>query len=161
MIVSLTSADAEFNHWVAENSYRHLSDLTGDIWELDLRLEQRPHPHDVVMPLYRLHIRLTTEVSGVDLVKAGVLNKDSDRRLLDLIGDDEVPLAVKTLTIEGKSLDRLRSDLASYIYKLRNTLKKRDLTEVKRRLVGSWIDRKSLFGHALSEPPDDKIDLDV
>lgn len=161
VIASLTSADAEFNHWVAQNNYHHLSDRAGTIWELRLHLDQIPHPKNVISPLYRLHIGLEASFGSEELVTTGVLDPVADARLLSLCGDTKlnVPLQIKLL--EANSLEDLRSDLATYIYKLRNELKKRDLHGLKRRMITRWIDQKSLFGYALSSQMSDKIELEV
>lgn len=161
VIASLTSADAEFNNWVAQNSYHHLRDKVGTTWELHTKLEQFPHPQDVISPLYRLQITLAAELSAALLVSSGILNPSEDARLIAMLGDDRMPVPVKVKAFEAKSLDVLRSDFASYIYKLRNELKKTDLSKLKRRLVGVWIDRKSLFGSADHAVVSDKIELEV
>lgn len=161
VIPSLTSADAQFNHWLAQNAYRQLHDATGDRWDLSLRLEQLPHPEHLLLPLYRLHISLSSQIDQDNLVRRGILDPKADRRLLTLIGADSFPIHLDAKVLEASTMDELRSDFASYISKLRDNLRRRDLGSLKKRLAGSWVNTKSLFGHALLVETLDKINLDV
>lgn len=161
LVPSSASADAQFKHWVSQNAYRQLEDAAGGLWELSLQLEQVPHPEHLILPLYRLHISLSSQIDQESLLKGGILSAKSDGRLLQLIGTDKFRVWVEAEIVEAGSMDSLRSDFAHYISKLRMTLRRQDLTQTKRRLVASWVNKKSLFGHALLEENLDKINLDV
>ncbi len=161
VIRSLASADAAFNNWVTQNGYHLLLDKAGDRWDLGLHLEQLPHPDYTIKPLCRLHISLSSHIDQDKLIKSGVLNPVTDRRLLSLMGADQIPIKVQVKVLEARSIDAIRSEFASYIVNLRSELKQLELGPLKKRLIGSWVNKKSRFGYVYQAETLDKISLDV
>ncbi len=161
VIASLASADAEFNRWVASHGYQELRDARGGLWQLHMKLEQLPHPQDTQASLFRLHMGLSSELDVRQLVEVGAYSLENDERLLGMLGSDRIPMVMKNRILEASTVESVRSQLAAEIVNIRKSLAKVDLNEVRRRLVGQWIDRKCLFGSRFALEPGDKIDLDV
>lgn len=161
VIASVASADAEFNRWVERQAFQDLKDANGGLWQLQLNLQQLPHPHDTQAPLYRLQIGLSCELDARHLVNVGAYDAKDDERLLNLLGSDRVPVAMKSRVMEHSSLESLRGMLADELFKLRKSMDKVDLNSMRKRVIGQWIDRKQLFGSRIPSSSADKIDLDV
>jgi hypothetical protein len=161
VIASLASADAEFNRWVASQGYQELIDADGGTWQLKMKLEQLPHPQEIQGALFRLHIGLESTLDVRQLVEVGAFDREDDQRLLHMLGNDKVPMEMRNRMLEHSSVETLRGMLADEMVNIRKSLSKVELNEVRKRLIGQWIDRKCLFGGRLPTLSADKNDLDV
>ncbi|MCX6130968.1 MAG: hypothetical protein NTX25_18160 [Proteobacteria bacterium] len=161
LLASLASADAEFNKWVTSRGYHELSDTQGGVWQFIFNLVQLPHPDDTQAILYKLQISLIGELTQANLLSTGVCKPNTDARLLSLLGPDKISISMKPRVFESESLDTLRNLFAKERFNIRNSLMKTDLSTMKRRLIGQWIDRKCLFGNKLYSAHEEKIELDV
>jgi hypothetical protein len=161
VIASVASAAAEFNHWVEQKTRQDFKDANGGIWQLQLDLQQLPHPQDTQAALFRLNIGLNCDLNARHLVEVGAYDALEDQRLLQLLGEDRIPVAMKKRVMENSSLENLRSELADELVRIRKSLEKIDLNSMRKRVIGQWIDRKQLFGSRIPSSSADKIDLDV
>ncbi len=161
VIASVASAAAEFNHWVEQKAQKDFKDANGGVWELQLNLQQLPQPQDTQGALYRLNIGLGCELNARHLVEVGAYDAQDDQRLLQMLGEDRIPVAMKKRVMENPSLENLRTELADELVRIRKSLEKIDLNSMRRRVIGQWVDRKQLFGSRIPSSSADKIDLDV
>jgi hypothetical protein len=161
VIASVASADAEFNHWVERQGYQEFKDANGGVWQLQMKLQQLPHPHDTQAALYRLTIGLNCILDVRHLVEVGAYDSKDDERLLQKLGTDRVPVAMKSRIMETPSVENLRGELVDELHRMRKSLEKIDLNSMRKRVIGQWIDRKQLFGSRIPSSSADKIDLDV
>ncbi len=161
VIASVASAAAEFNHWVEQKAQKDFKDANGGVWELQLNLQQLPHPQDTQGALYRLNIGLGCELNARHLVEVGAYDAQDDQRLLQMLGEDRIPVAMKKRVMENPSLENLRTELADELVRIRKSLEKIDLNSMRRRVISQWVDRKQLFGSRIPSSSADKIDLDV
>jgi hypothetical protein len=161
VIASVASAAAEFNHWVEQKAQKDFKDANGGVWLLQLNLQQLPHPQDTQAALYRLSIGLSCELNVRHLVEVGACDPQEDERLLQLLGEDRIPVAMKKRVMENSNLENLRQELGDELVRIRKSLEKIDLNSMRKRVIGQWIDRKQLFGSRLLSSSADKIDLDV
>jgi hypothetical protein len=161
VIASVASATAEFNHWVEQKAPKDFKDANGGVWQLQLKLQQLPHPQDTQATLHRLNIGLNCELGARHLVEVGAYDEVEDQRLLQLLEEDRIPVAMKNRIMENTSLENLRMELADELLRVRKSLEKMDLNRMRRRVIGQWIDRKQLFGSRIPSSSADKIDLDV
>ncbi|WP_141736067.1 hypothetical protein [Oligoflexus tunisiensis] len=161
VIPSVASADAEFNHWVERQGLRDFRDANGGLWQLQLKLQQLPHPQDTQATLYRLQIGLSCVLHTRHLVEVSAYDSADDARLLQLLGEDQVPVEMKSRLFENVSLENLRGQLADELLRMRKSLEKVDLNSMRKRVIGQWIDRKQRFGSRIPSSSADKIDLDV
>lgn len=161
VIASVASAAAEFNHWVEQKAQKDFKDANGGIWQLHLNLQQLPHPDDTQASLFRLTIGLSCELDARHLVEVGAYDAQDDQRLLQLLGDDRIPVAMKKRVMENQSLETLRTELAEELLRIRKSLEKIDLNSMRKRVIGLWIDQRQVFGSRILSSSADKIDLDV
>lgn len=161
VIASVASATAEFNHWVEQKAQKDFKDANGGVWLLQLNLLQLPHPQDTQAALFRLNIGLVCELNARHLVEVGAYDAVEDKRLLQLLGEDRIPVAMKKRIMENSSLENLRTELADELVRIRKSLEKIDLNSMRKRVISQWIDRKQLFGSSILSSSADKIDLDV
>ncbi len=161
VIASVASAAAEFNHWVEQKAQKDFKDANGGVWELQLNLQQLPHPQDTQGAFYRLNIGLSCELNARHLVEVGAYDAQEDQRLLQMLGEDRIPVAMKKRVMENPSLENLRTELADELVRIRKSLEKIDLNPMRRRVISQWVDRKQLFGSRIPSSSADKIDLDV
>jgi hypothetical protein len=161
VIPSVASADAEFNHWVERQGWQDFRDANGGLWQLELKLQQLPHPQDTQATLYRLQIGLHCVLNVRHLVEVAAFDAIDDARLLQMLDEDQVPVAMKSRVLENVSLETLRGELADDLHRLRKSLEKVDLNSMRKRVIGQWIDRKQRFGSRIPSSSADKIDLDV
>ena len=160
-IASLAIADPEFNRWVTSRGFHELRDARGGVWRLRTKLSQQPHPDDIQASLYKIHLKLSSELTGASLLRSGIYQLPEDDRLLNLLGHDRIPLSMKAKIFASERLETLRNKLAEERINMRESLLKIDFYELKKRLVGEWIDRKCLFGNLGQGKIDSKIDLEV
>jgi hypothetical protein len=161
VIASVASAAAEFNHWVEQKAQKDFKDANGGVWQLQLNLQQLPHPEDTQGALFRLTIGLSCDLDARHLVEVGAYDAQEDHRLLQLLGGDRIPVAMKKRVMESPSLENLRTELADELLRIRKSLEKIDLNSMRKRVIGQWIDQRQTFGSRILSSSADKIDLDV
>lgn len=161
VIASVASADVEFNHWVERQAFQDMKDASGGVWQLQMRVQQIPHPNDTQASLHRLQLGLCCELNIRHLVEVGAYDARDDERLLQLLGTDQVPVEMKSRVLENSSVDMLRGQLADELLSMRKSLEKVNLNGMRRRVIAQWIDRKQLFGKRFPAASVEKIDLDV
>jgi hypothetical protein len=64
-----------------------------------------------------------------------------------LAGTGEIPLRMKKMQYEASGENEMRETIARVLPELRENFRKTSLHEVKRGLLGRWIDSLSNFGH--------------
>jgi hypothetical protein len=148
VVGSLAGALNELDNWLKENQYESLSDADGLAWKLDLKVSQAPVKGDPKGLVWRVRIGLRRELDAEDLLAAGILKLPEDERLLGLIGDEIVPLAMKPALHEVPGELEARRLVADELPRLKATLAKKSLIDIKRSLIGRWVDERSRFGGA-------------
>jgi hypothetical protein len=146
VISTLTAATAELKKWLEESCLSTFQDGDGQAWQLGLKVTQRPDPATTNGLLWAIRLGLTAQVSGRELVSTGVLCPDKDHRLLSLIGVDLVPMAMRPSIYQAANESEARQVLVVALPDLRKTLEKQSLVEVKRDLIGRWLDDQCRFG---------------
>lgn len=144
--ISQTSANEEFARWLAQNDRQHLRDAAGTIWNISVESLETPNPADHRQPIWRIIVRICSDVGARHLIADKTLHETQDERLLGLIGDETIRLALKPLLHETQGLDAARTWLAEELKRLREQFASEGFHQVKRQLVGRWIDQSRLFG---------------
>ena len=145
VVGSLTSANRTIETWLDENNYHRMRDADGLEWHIESVMSTLPNTADRQRPFWELKLSPRTDVSGAELVASGVLQPDVDSRILGLIGDRRVPLAVRPIKFTGNSQEELRGFLIDEIPILRRKLQAESLRSMKRALVTKWLDQTSAF----------------
>ena len=145
VISSQAAALRDVDRWLSENQYERAYDGDGWIWNLSVKVSQVPDPGDTRRIEWQLMIQLHTQMSGQDLVAQYVLSPDQDARLLSMIGDASVPMAMKPSKYRAATESAARSLMAELLPKVSETFKEYQLQNVKRALVHRWVDENCSF----------------
>jgi hypothetical protein len=146
VVTTLTAALAEIERWLAENGLDALRDADGLTWRLSAQVDQIADPADPKGMLWRLRLAPTVEVDAATLVATGTLAAVADQRLVELLGEDTVTLAMKPVSHTAANAEALRLLAADVVPRFRSEFAGRALHEVKRVLVGRHIDERGIFG---------------
>ncbi|MBC7661451.1 MAG: hypothetical protein H7249_17280 [Chitinophagaceae bacterium] len=161
VIGSLTSANAEFNHWLKQNQHTQLPDASGQIWTLKGQVQIFPDPVNLHAAVHRLSFELKTEISRQILLKRGVLDASKDQRLLSLLDDSIITVLYQRAPFETDSADKIRTQAAEDLIKIRNAMKSVDLGKLYRATMGRWVDKQFHMTYPPLSSYQIKIDLAV
>lgn len=145
-VASLASALAAVERWLSENRYDSVRDGDGLDWRLALEVTHIPAPGDANKVLWQVRLDLAVDVGYAELVRSGVLDAKKDARLLELVGEEMVPLRMKPRLVTAPSEEELRLMFAEAVPKLRAEIAGKSLISIKRELIGRWIDQRGRFG---------------
>jgi hypothetical protein len=146
LIKSLASAQAEWDEWLAQNLYDFIRDGDGMDWRLIMKFDQLPSELDRHQGKWVATLRFGIDVPVKTLVDTGTLDREADARLIKLLGDSLVPLRMRQLTYETSSENEMREMMSRVLPELRENFRKTSLHQVKRDLVGRWLDSLGEFG---------------
>jgi hypothetical protein len=150
-VVSQASAMAELRAWLAENRYHTLVDGDGLTWQLTVEVAPAARPRLPRGVEQDVHIGLTARAGAAELVRTGSLDPVADERLIAMLGDEEVELAMRPRVATVSDAAAARPHLATQLPQLRAELAAQSLHATKRRLVFRWLDGRQRFG-AVREP---------
>ena len=159
--VSLSSANAEFNRWLEENDYARIFDQRGHAWQLETRLDLLPHPINVSGSWFRLIAHISCTISAESLVETGILDKDKDARLIQMVGKERYSVRLERVLHEGESVEKLREIRRERLGRIREFLRGKDFSETFRATVGRWINQSRLMTYRLAEDSQNKLNLEV
>jgi hypothetical protein len=148
VVSSLAGALTEVRTWLVENQLDQIRDGEGLVWDLAVKVTQVPDPSDPRRVLWQVRIALSSKVDAAALIKSGLLDPVKDARLLGLLGDAVVDMAMKPLIYRVAAEEAARALVADVLPKLKASFFKSSLAEVKRKLVGRWVDERGHFGAA-------------
>ena len=147
VVPSLAAAQSEFNLWLRENSLEGLYDKSGAYWQLAVELRQGPSPSPGREPWYKLVLAVKHQLDLRNLCAQGVLSEVDDARLIRFLEGKELPcLQQKIGSWEGSSLNDIRAYFYDCLHKARVFMSLYDFAQVKRKRLGAFLDRTSLFG---------------
>lgn len=146
IVKSSISAQADWERWLYENHYQRLLDADGLDWSLELALDQLPDEDDRQTSQYILTLQLGTDVDVETFLKTGTLDRENDERMITLIGERKVPLRMKPVVHKAKGEKEARDLLVRVLPELRETIANSRLRDIKRALIGRWIDEQGVFG---------------
>ncbi|MCX6105782.1 MAG: hypothetical protein NTY08_08145 [Proteobacteria bacterium] len=145
VISSQAAALRDVDRWLSENQYDSAYDGDGWLWNQSVEVTQIPDPGDTRRIEWQLRIQLQTQMSAQDLVTQDVLSPDQDARLLSIIGESLVPMAMKPSKYRAATESAARSLVAELLPKVKETFKEYQLKNVKRALVHRWVDENCSF----------------
>lgn len=146
VVTSLSHALSEIDHWVSENKFDRIKDGDGLTWNLDLAIKPVPNRENTHGLLWEATVRLHVAATAEMFIETGTLHRVSDERLIALIGDADIKVALKPSVYTAKSEDEMRQIVASVVPKLKVHLMKNSFYDVKRRLIGRFVDQSQWFG---------------
>jgi hypothetical protein len=146
VVSTLTAAISDLKRWVEESCHGPFQDGDGQTWTLGIKVTRIPDPESSNGLLWSIRLGLTAQVNGADLVATGVLSPDEDSRLLFLIGDRQVPMAMRPAIHRAADESEAKRLLATALPELKATLGRQSLIQIKRDLIGRWVDERCQFG---------------
>jgi hypothetical protein len=152
-IGSLSAAQAEFNHWLNENTFENLTDASGAHWVVEARLQQGPGPIAYSGPWFVLKVCLKCDVTLEGLIETQVLSEKEDGRLVKILESNRhIPeLRIVLGQWEDASLNGITAKFRSIIGVVKSNWPKRSFGELKRRHLGRWIEQNSCFATKVSK----------
>lgn len=148
VITSLAGALGEIKNWLAENQLDQVRDADGMIWELSVKVTQVPDPTDPRGLLWQVRLGLSTAAEARDFLATGALDARKDARLISLIGNHSIDIAMKPMVYDTPDEEAARRLIVDLVPKLKANFLKNSLAEVKRMLIGRWVDDRGRFGFA-------------
>lgn len=146
VIPSLTAAIREANHWLENNGYKVLRDSMGDSWHLELHFELADKSLKQSSE-WRLQINAVCYLTKDSLIRSGVFEKGKDDRILSLIPSKrEIKINLKPIEYYAHGEKEGRELLVELIPKIKNQLLHTHIRQIKRELIGQWIDKNRRFG---------------
>lgn len=161
VIGSLTSANAEFNRWLAQNSHTQLPDALGQIWTCTGQVHIRPDPINRHAAIHRLSFEVKTDINRQILLDLGVLDASKDQRLLTLMDHSTITLLYQRPAFETDSADKLRTQAAEDLVKIRKAMLGVNLSLLYRAEVGRWVDKRFHMTYPAIPSTHLKINLEV
>lgn len=152
VIGSLASAEAELEHWLRENRYDCLEDADGLAWQLKILSNERAAADQPKELEIELRFALTATANPEDLVKTHTLNPIADRRLLEMIAGEAIPMSIRPLVFVARGREEARRIIRDELPRLRARLRDPKIREIKRHLVAKWIEKITIFGKLDSIP---------
>lgn len=146
VVSSQAAAERDIQNWLRENQQDSAIDGDGWTWRIVVSVSQAPDPGDTRRVEWHLKIQLCTEMRAKDLVEAGILSPDDDARMLGLIGEDAVAMAMKPTRHKVANEAAARTVLSEALPHLKRTFGSYQLHTIKRALVHRWVDQSLAFG---------------
>lgn len=161
VVSTLTSANAEFAHWLANNTRKPHVDASGLVWTVDAQHQIFPDPVNRHSSRHRLGFELKTQVSRNILLEYSVLDASNDQRLLSLMDDSIITFIYQRPAFETDRLDKVRSQVLEDLVEIRRKLSGVDLSETYRRVIGRWVNSQFAMTYPPGSARQIKIDLEV
>lgn len=152
VIKSVISAQAEWENWLRQNNFEFFRDADGLEWRVSMSFEQLPAQADRGAARWVTSLQIGVDVTMATLVDTGTFDPEDDARLIDLASNRAIPLRMRKVQYETNSEGDMRETLVQALPELRENFRKTSLHEVKRSLVGRWIENLTVFGHDQSLP---------
>ena len=146
VVKSIIGAVDEWERWLHENHFRKLVDGDGLEWTLEMKFEELPAESEIHGGKILISLQLGVDVRSEEFIRTGTLEVGEDDRFLAIIGNHLVPLRMRPVIYEVKDYNAARGLLANILPELRENTKKSKIRDIKRQLIGRWIDELSAFG---------------
>jgi|LauGreDrversion4_2_1035121.scaffolds.fasta_scaffold04279_10 hypothetical protein len=151
VVSSQAAAERDIQNWLREIQQDSTIDGDGWTWRIEVSVKQAPDPNDTRRVEWHLKIKLCTEMSATDLIEGGILTPDVDARMLDLIGDESVPMSMKPTRHKVANEAAARTVLSEALPNMKRTFASYRLHAIKRALVHRWVDQSLAFGGRYSK----------
>ena len=138
-------ASYQFQSWLRSNNYHIQKDVSGNTWQLRIDAKLGPHPNDTHKGIWSIKVEVKAALGVNELLEAKVLDEQKDSRLVQLLGEGKIPMELKRPDLRSETAEAARGLIADEVEKIKKLLKSSRLNEIKRTLVGQWVDRQMSF----------------
>lgn len=146
VIKSVISAQAEWENWLRQNNFEFFRDGDGLEWQVTMTFGQFPSQSDKGPARWVTTLQIAVDVSISALVGTGTFDPIEDARLVAMSAGRTIPLRMRRLQYEANTEGEMRETLVQVLPELRENFRKTSLHDVKRALVGRWIEGLMVFG---------------
>jgi hypothetical protein len=148
VISSQHKADRDLADWLKNNRYTEIKDASGFVWSLKVKGSTKPDPADSRKGMWEVRLILTGSLSAQVLHATGIFvpDSESDQRLAAMLGAVILPITVRPVLLKAHSVEEIRRLIIDQIGHLRGHFGARDFAEIKRKIVGRWVNDKASFG---------------
>jgi hypothetical protein len=146
LVISQLSAHSEAESWERFHCFDTLLDQDGLKWSLK-RNDHSEVSLDGKNMLWKSELFLEALLNEETTIETGLLSKDKDLRLIELMGNDVFKLTSKKTTIEALNEKDLNKKVELYLLNIKKKLEKLSFNPKKRSLLEEWIDKKMSFDH--------------
>ena len=146
VVKSQASAETDLLEWMRNNDLEKIPDVDGHHWRLEVTRELIPDRVNKGKNRHIFYLQASTEIGRQQLVDHGIFDEKKDSRLLGLLGEKKVRLAMSPVKEAAWSEDELRHMLMDHILRIRKKLATPAVSTLKRELAGRYVDRKAVFG---------------
>lgn len=146
VVGSQAGALSEIAQWMRANRYDQVVDADGLAWALQINTVEKPavaNPRELSI---ELHFCLSVTVTTQDLTRTHTLDPAADQRLISLLADTEIPLALRPIVKVANGIEEARRMVRDELPLLRQKLSDPKIRQYKRMVVGKYLDKISLFG---------------
>jgi hypothetical protein len=145
IIGSAASAQREVDIWLRENAGRRVTDGDGLVWDLDLKITELPSTTETKGGQWHVSGQLTATATADEFIRTKTLDAIQDARLIELLEKGVVELRLKPMIIKCHSLEEVQMRVAELIPDLRTRFQTQPLRDIKRSLIGAWINQTLQF----------------
>ena len=145
VVTSLTAALKEIAVWQEANQLGKARDLDGLDWQLTVKVTQVPDKTDPKGLLWQVQVGFRTAADAARFIATGTLDAAKDRRLVEIIGSDIVELSMRPSVHQVANEEAARALLVELLPRLKAEFSARPLAEIKRTLIGRWVDDHCCF----------------
>lgn len=146
VIGSQAGALAEIARWMRDNRYDHVTDADGLDWQLAIETQEGPAKDNPRELAIELRFCLSATVTAESLIRTQTLDATADERLIALLADAEIPLAMRPIAKLARGAEEARRMIRDELPELRRRLVDPKIRQYKRMVVARWLDKISLFG---------------
>lgn len=144
-VPSHAGAEAEAKAWVEANSYAQLRDGAGLVWVLTISVLLVADKEDPKALDRQVEVNLAVDVTAAELISTGTLDSKTDSRMIQLLGDEHLPLRLRGLHFTVPTDQEVQRQLGERLPAFRERFRTSDFHESKRLLIGRFLDQRSLF----------------
>lgn len=145
VVTSQLAADAIIAHWNEQNTQRQLKDKEGLNWDVNVTAQQEVREPLQQREIWKITVKMIADAKAESFVASGVLDGDRDERLIQLLGNSLVPLALKPRSFDANNLEEAKNLTIELLDRIATELHSKDRKEAKRQLIYRFIDQASLF----------------
>ena len=149
IISSAKAAESQFRHWLNQNSYKEILDLEGVVWRMVIEAELEKSNQSLSARGWLASIKASAFLTLDDLVNAGITDKNDENsieRYQYFLNGGKIEIHLKPYLFHGVDEESIRQWLQQRIPEIQEKIRSSDLKEIKKTLVGKWLDKSRSFG---------------
>ncbi len=128
--------------WTEDHDFRIFTDRDGMPWSLTLKREDKIGP---VIKEYTVLLELRAQVSIKELIRTGTFDEKKDRRMVELLSQESIPLILCSVKLSASSEEEVKKQEFEWKKNSKKKISQTSFHTEKRRQVCLWFDKKCSF----------------